>query len=298
MEWHLRSRPDLLFIAEGGVTDGADDIEMEIYFSGEKLYGNDFSQTQIDAWFADEAEGYFNLTTSGSGEYAYGYHALNRRHGFSHLPKRRYSHVLGVGSAYGDELEPILKHSDRVSILEPSDGFKSAVLHGVPVSYVKPIASGSLPFDSNSFDLITCLGVLHHIPNVSKVIEEFYRVLKAGGYALVREPIISMGDWRKPRSGLTKRERGIPLMALRDFVKRAGFKVVRERKCMFSLSSRLRRVVGGSVFNNAAVVALDECLCALPVWPRVYHARNAAQKLRPTAVYYVLQKPLPAGRGA
>lgn len=273
------------------------DAGMESYFSGEKLYGNDFNQDQINSWFADEAEGYFNLTqSSGDGKYVYGYHALNRRHGFSQLPQKRFAHVLGVGSAYGDELAPILAHSDRVSILEPSDGFQSRVLNGVPVSYVKPVASGDIPFDSNSLDLITCLGVLHHIPNVSKVVNEFYRVLKPGGYALVREPIISMGDWRKPRTGLTKRERGIPLPVLRDFVEQAGFKVVRERKCMFSLTSRLRHVVAGSVFNNAVVVSLDALLSALPIWPKAYHARDALQKLRPTAVYYVLQKPPFDGR--
>ena len=270
----------------------ADDAEMEIYFSGNKLYGNDFSQNQIDAWFADEAEGYFNLThSSDKGKYAYGYHDLNRWHGFSKLPKKRFGHVLGVGSAYGEELEPILAHSDRISILEPSDGFKTTMLNGVPVDYVKPAASGDMPFNSDSLDLVTCLGVLHHIPNVSKVVDEFYRVLKPGGYALVREPIISMGDWRKPRSGLTKRERGIPLAVLRSFVEQSGFRVVSERKCMFSLTSRLRHVVSGSVFNNTAVVALDAALSALPIWPKVYHARNALQKLRPTSVYYVLQKP-------
>lgn len=270
----------------------ADDAGMEVYFSGKKLYGNDFSQEQIDAWFADEAEGYFNLTQSGGGgKYAYGYHALNRKHGYSGLPKRRFGHVLGIGSAYGDELQPVLECSDRISILEPSDGFKSTVLNGVPVSYVKPVASGDMPFDSNSLDLITCLGVLHHIPNVSKIVGEFYRVLKPGGYALIREPIISMGDWRKPRVGLTRRERGIPLQILRDFVQQVGFEIVRESKCMFSLTSRLKYVVTGSVFNNVTVVALDALLSALPVWPKVYHARNAVQKLRPTAVYYVLKKP-------
>lgn len=280
------------------MTDTVDDAGMAVYFSGSKLYGNDFSQDQIDAWFADEAEGYFNLTqaTGEEAKYAYGYHALNRRHGFSKLPQKRFAHVLGVGSAYGDELTPILAHSDRVSILEPSDGFKSTVLNGVPVSYVKPVASGDMPFDSDSLDLITCLGVLHHIPNVSKVVNEFYRVLTPGGYALVREPIISMGDWRKPRSGLTKRERGIPLAVLRGFVEQAGFKVVHERKCVFSLTSRLRHVIAGSVFNNEAVVALDAWLSTLPIWPKVYHARNAVEKLRPTAVYYVLQKPLHDGR--
>ena len=269
------------------------DDSMEAYFAGKRLYGNDFAQEQIDAWFADEAEGYFNLTKSSSTvEYAYDYYALNRWHGYSKLPQKRYANVLGIGSAYGDELKPILAHSDHVSILEPSDGFKSAVLNGVPVNYVKPVASGNIPFDSNRFDLITCLGVLHHIPNVSKVVNELYRVQKPGGYALIREPIISMGDWRKPRPGLTKRERGIPLPVLRQFVHEAGFRIVSERKCVFSLTSRLRYVIFGPVFNNAAVVALDAFVCSLPIWPQVYHARNVLQKIRPTAVYYVLQKPL------
>lgn len=269
-----------------------DEAGMEVYFSGRKLYGNDFSQDQIDAWFADEADGYFNLTQSdGNGGYAYGYHALNRKHGFSRLPQNRFAHVLGVGSAYGEELKPILACCDRVSILEPSDGFKSTELNGVPINYVKPIASGDVPFGSNSLDLITCLGVLHHIPNVSKVVSEFYRVLKPEGYVVLREPIISMGDWRKPRTGLTKRERGIPLPVLRGFLEQSGFRVTSERKCMFSLTSRLRHAVPGPVFNNTAIVLLDAALSALPIWPRVYHARNALQKLRPTSVYYVLQKP-------
>jgi SAM-dependent methyltransferase len=274
----------------------ATDSEMDEYLSGAKLYGNDFSQDQIDAWFADEAEGYFNLTQAGNGEYVYGYHALNRRHGYSGLPKRRFTHVLGIGSAYGDELAPIASSADRISILEPSEGFEGTVLNGVPVSYVKPVASGDIPFGTDSLDLVTCFGVLHHIPKVSKVLEELYRVLKPGGYALVREPIISMGDWRKPRRGLTKRERGIPLPILRDFVQQSGFRVLRERKCMFSLMSRLKHLVSGPVFDHAAVVALDALVSALPVWPDVYHARNAVQKLRPTAVFYVLQKPPTDGK--
>lgn len=177
------------------------DDAMEVYFSGQKLYGDDFSKAQIDEWFADEAEGYFHLMQSEAADYSYGYHAINMRHGFSLLPKQSFGHVLGVGSAYGDELAPILDVSERISILEPSDGFQSTTINGVPVSYVKPVASGTMPFAPDSLDLITCLGVLHHIPNVGRVIGEFHRVLKPGGYALVREPINSMGDWRKPRGG-------------------------------------------------------------------------------------------------
>jgi SAM-dependent methyltransferase len=278
----------------GGKRMNATDADqaMESFFSGAKLYGDDFDQAQIDAWFADEADGYFNLTQApGAADYSYGYHALNRHHGYSALPKARITHLLGVGAAYGDELRPLLALCDRVTVLEPSSGFVNSVLDGVPVDYVKPAPSGDMPFAPASFDLITCLGVLHHIPNVSKMLAEFHRVLAPGGHVLVREPIISMGDWRKPRVGLTRRERGIPLPLMREFVKRAGFEVVRERKCMFSLTSRLKPVVGGAVFNNKWVVAIDAAVCALPVWSGAYHARSLIQKFRPTSVYYVLRKP-------
>lgn len=267
------------------------DEDLKDYFSGERLYGDDLCQEKIDVWYSGEAEGYFNLVQAGAGNYAYGYHALNERHGFSRLPERRFSHVLGVGSAYGEELSPILGRSDRVSILEPSEGFRQEAIHGVPVAYVKPHPTGTLPFPDSEFDLITCFGVLHHIPNVGKIINEYCRVLKAGGYVLIREPIISMGDWRRPRPGLTRHERGIPLAILRDMVRKAGFEIRNEQKCMFSLTSRLHYVMSRPVYDSPLVAVLDQCLCALPVWSKAYHARNVLQKVRPSAVFLVLRKP-------
>lgn len=262
---------------------------MDQYLSGEKLYGNDFSQEQIDAWFADEAEGYFELANTGR-EYVYGYAALNEWYGYSKLPRQRFGHVVGIGAAYGDELRPVLSVCNQVTILEPSEGFVSTELQGVPVRYVKPAPSGTMPFDDSSVDLITCFGVLHHIPNVSKVISEIARVLTNGGYALLREPTISMGDWRMPRRGLTKHERGIPARILREAIASAGLTIVSERRCVFSLTSRLRFLVRGSVYNSRPIVALDALLSWLPFWSTVYHPTTVVQKLRPTSVYYVLRK--------
>lgn len=262
---------------------------VELAFRGEQLYGDDFDEEQIEQWFADEAEGYYNLGSDAAK--AYGYHALNKRHGFSALGHQRFRHVLGVGSAYGEELSPIVPRCERITILEPAPGFVATDIHGVSVDYVKPEASGDLPFDDETFDLVTCLGVLHHIPNVSKVVGELFRCLAPGGYALIREPTTSMGDWRQPRSGLTKRERGIPAHLLEDLVQSTGFRTVRKRRCTFSLTSRARYLVSGPVYNNASIVRLDELVCSLPIWSRRYHARNALQKLRAVSVFYVLQRP-------
>jgi hypothetical protein len=140
-----------------------DTDNMALYFSGKKLYGDDFSEAQIRQWFQDEELGYYNLgSNEDKAKHEYGYHALNRRHGFRVLPKRQFRHVLGVGSAYGEELSPILSSSQKVTILEPADDFAVSDVQGVPVSYVKPDPLGTLPFEPGEFDLVTCLGVLHH----------------------------------------------------------------------------------------------------------------------------------------
>ncbi len=277
------------------------DLRQEQALAGKALYGNDFTPAEIEDWFNDEREGYFNLyydsadkTTSATEEYAY--ESLAQQHGFRYLPNRNYAHALGIGSATGSELLPVLKRSDRVTVLEPSDGFAATELHGKPVSYVKPQPSGAMPFPDETFDLVICFSVLHHIPNVGTVIQEMQRVLRPGGYVLLREPVHSMGDWRYGRRGLTKRERGIPLDIFRKLIADAGLKVVKETSCMFSLTTRLQPLLPKPVWSVSWVVQFDAWLCRLPIWPSRYHAVQTWQKLRPTGVAYVLEKPETSGR--
>ena len=273
------------------------DTKTERALRGEILYGDDFSPEEIAQWFEDEREGYFNLyygaeNPIGPESAEYEYEQLADQHCFKWLPQRKFGNALGIGSAHGAELKPILKRSESVTVLEPSDGFASQMIDGKPVTYVKPQASGQMPFESESFDIVVCFSVLHHIPNVSTVINEMLRVLRPGGYALLREPTHSMGDWRLPRRGLTKRERGIPLEIFRRTVSDAGFHIQKETRCMFSLMSRLSPLMGGrSVWTSNVVVQVDRALCALPIWPQKYGAEKIWHKIRPTAVSFVLSKP-------
>lgn len=279
---------------------------IEHALAGKSLYGNDFSPAEIDQWFADESEGYFNLYFNPDRPDAaeaqpptdspYTYAALAQRHGFAHLGRTHYPQALGIGSANGAELRPVLQRSQQVTVLEPSDGFSATHIDGKPVTYVKPQASGHMPFADASFDLIVCFSVLHHIPNVSTVIQEMFRVLKPGGQVLLREPTHSMGDWRQPRRGLTRHERGLPLPLFRAMVRDAGFTVVKETRCMFSLLTRLEPLLRRPVWTVPWVVTLDTWLSRLPVWPRRYHATRFWHKIRPTAVAYVLSKPGAATR--
>jgi SAM-dependent methyltransferase len=273
-----------------------EDPRIEMALRGATLYGDDFSSSEIEAWFDDEREGYFDLyygerPTQETAQEEYSYRELAKQHGFNWLPAdRSFNQALGIGSATGSELDPVLDRCQSVTVLEPSGGFATTHRRGKPVHYVQPQSSGLMPFEDQSFDLIVCFSVLHHVPNVSTVLKEMCRVLKPGGHVLLREPTCSMGDWRQPRPGLTKRERGIPLQVFRRMVDNAGLRVVAETRCNFSLMSRLQPLLSQPVWSVPWLVKLDAWLCRQKFWPNHYHATNAWQKLRPISVAYVLQR--------
>ena len=261
---------------------------LDVYFRGEKLYGDDFNLKQIKEWYNDEKEGYSGLDLANDS--TYGFYRINYLNGFNKIKSvKEFNHVLSFGGAKGEELNPIINKTKEVYIIEPSQKLRVKSISGKPVRYVTPMPSGKIDFKDNYFDLITCFGTLHHIPNVSFVLKELFRVLKPGGYLLLREPIVSMGDWRKPRRGLTKRERGIPLGVFRKVIKENNVQIVSERKILFPLLRRIDfgRYKGG---NSNFWVNLDYILGILFSWNNKYHSKGYLDKIRPQSVFYVLKK--------
>lgn len=265
--------------------------EFSKYLSGERLYGDDFTQEEIVDWFADEAEGYAELGAKNSAQYYYAYHQLNHRHAFKFLMGRRFDKVLGIGSAYGDEFKPIVSNIHHITILDPSDAFLDVEeISGVPCAFQKPNSNGNIAFESNYFDLIASLGVMHHIPNVGHVLAECYRCLSKNGIMLLREPITSMGDWRKARNGLTKRERGIPLQILDHILENVGFTIVRRSLCNFPVLPKIGNKIGIKTYNNKILTMADALLSQAFAWNIRYHRTRFFEKLAPASVYYVLTK--------
>ena len=260
------------------------------YLCGRALYGDNFNLEQIAEWYADEEEAYANLGAGNSAAYSYGYHAWNWYHAYRHLETISYDNVLGFGSAYGDELKPIATRMRKVTVVDPSLAFVRTQVHGVPATYVKPAPNGRLPLMAGEFDYISCLGVLHHIPNVSFVLSELARVLATGGHMVVREPIVSMGDWRQPRRGLTKRERGIPLHVLESIIQACGLQVTRKSLCAFPVTPRLFRTIRSDTYNSRFATRVDALLSGAFAWNVNYHPTNFLQRLRPTSAFLVLKK--------
>jgi len=263
--------------------------EMSEYFSGRRLWGDDFSRDEIEAWFRDEADAYFKLEAKDRSSYEYDYHKLNRLHGYRFLPDGRLGNALCFGGAYGEEIRPIAARCDRITIVDPG-AYTTEAIDGTPVEFRQPDASGKIPASDSEFDLVTCLGALHHVPNVGTVLREIGRCLRPGGHALIREPIVSMGDWRKPRSGLTARERGIPYPILLELIQRGGMAPKRVARCVFPLTPRIGRSLGVSWFNSPTLTRLDALLSKACVWPTVYHPIRPYQRIQPSAAFVVAKK--------
>ncbi len=272
------------------------DANIETYFSGEKLYGDDFSLEQLEKWYEEEAEGYSGLVKESKPAYAYVYHELNNMHGFRHATLPKNCSALGIGSAYCEEFLPILPHLDHITSLDPSKHFTIDRLRDVPVTLMQPSVDGKMPFLDDHFDIITCFGVLHHIANVTFVLGECFRVLKPGGIMFVREPIVSMGDWQQPRKALTKNERGIPFDLFIDMVKKQQFTIAKLTLFDFPPLGRLLSHFGVSTFAQRSTTVLDHAFSKIFAFNIKYHRVTTLDKFGPASVYLVLHKnPISAG---
>ena len=268
--------------------------EIEACFSGRKLYGDDFSPGEIERWFQEEAEGYANLGSKDISSYSYQYHTLNRIHGFRHLSKTgKYKHVLGFGAAWGHEFEPIADRIEKLSIVEPSDNLRSEKIGPLVPQYSKPRRDGVLEFPDNSFDLVSCLGVLHHIPNVTFVLSELIRVMEPGGILFLREPINSMGDWNQARPGLTRNERGIPVSHFDRLFKEKGVKVIARTHC-FTMTYQFQKLLQGILKKPLHAygwyIRFDRLLSRLLKWNVRYHAQKKRHRIAPSNIYFVIKK--------
>lgn len=97
--------------------------------------------------------------------------------------------VLEVGGGMGTDLAQFAKHGAIVTDVDLSEGHLKLAqenfrLRGLTGRFVHHDAE-SLPFETDSFDLVYSNGVLHHTPNTKRAVGEILRVLEPGGRAIV-----------------------------------------------------------------------------------------------------------------
>ncbi len=269
----------------------------ESELGGTSLYGDNFPPEQIADWYAQEETGYLDLLTDHyqsadrEGNYDYEYDALNRFHAIKLISTRQFSCCVALGCAAGGDVAPLAPMVQRFIGIEPAEKWWRSEIGGKPARYLKPTIVGDIALDSNSADLATSFGVLHHIPNVSHVVGELARVLRPGGIFVVREPISWMGDWRRVRPGLTRNERGVPIEWFERTTSEKGFRLVRRRLCMFSGCSMVAKRLGLSrPYTSMPVVALDWIVSEGLRWNLHYRRDTTMKKIAPGSAFWILER--------
>jgi hypothetical protein len=99
-----------------------------------------------------------------------------------------------------------------------------------------------------------------------------------------------MGDWRAPRRGLTKRERGIPRGLLEGGATAAGFSIVRATVCYFPPWVRLCQKFGRFPFTSKWATRIDAVLAQAFDFNYRYHRISLASRFAPASLFIVAAK--------
>lgn len=141
---------------------------------------NDVYQTYGHGWWAEDASFEFTSLRYCMNPVRYGY--FRRRLQELHLPGRT---VLDVGCGGGFLAEEFAKDGFAVTGIDPAArsidaARKHAADNNLEIEY--RVGRGeALPFSDGSFDIVACCDVLEHVDDLSLVIGEVARTLKAGG---------------------------------------------------------------------------------------------------------------------
>ena len=102
------------------------------------------------------------------------------------------NHLLDIGCGSGIFLPELTKHCNQLFACDfhphldkPAEMLRAEKLN---VNLIRTDAR-VLPFASESMDAIICMSVLEHLHDVQSPAEEFYRVLKPGGVAIIGVPV-------------------------------------------------------------------------------------------------------------
>lgn len=136
-----------------------------------------------------------------------GLHRLWKKRFVSQVSVKPGMKYLDVACGTGDITEELIKTLERRNIeaevtltdINPEmlkEGKEKFIDHNIlwPVQWVEADAQ-ALPFDDNSFDVVTIAFGLRNVPDKQKALSEFKRVLKPGGQFLCLEFSHVQNEW-------------------------------------------------------------------------------------------------------
>lgn len=107
--------------------------------------------------------------------------------------------MLDVATGGGHTARVFAPHVAHVTVTDLTPEMlvsaeKHLVASGITNTTYKIANALNLPFDDDSFDLVTCRIAPHHFPDVFPFLQESKRVLKAGGILAIVDNVVPDGD--------------------------------------------------------------------------------------------------------
>lgn len=98
--------------------------------------------------------------------------------------------VLEIGVGHGAEAQKMIEAGASYTGIDISPAAIARVkdrfrLFSLPYEDLRVMKAEELAFPDNTFDLVFSHGVLHHSPQIEKIVAEIYRVLKPGGQFVI-----------------------------------------------------------------------------------------------------------------
>jgi SAM-dependent methyltransferase len=140
-----------------------------------------------------------------------------------YLAPRRSYRILDAGCGTGGTTDDLASFGVVTGVDMSEEALAFAASRGLG-RLVRGTVEG-LPFASESFDVVTSFDVLYHraVIDVAAALNEFHRVLRPGGIALVRVPAF---DWlRGAHDVAVHTERRFTVGELREAMAAAGFRI-------------------------------------------------------------------------
>jgi len=104
--------------------------------------------------------------------------------------QRRFGRVLDIGCGNGSISLPLLRRSDKLTLVDLSSRMLHLARRRVPADRVKDVEliHGDfleLNFEPGSFDLICCIGVLAHVASPAEVVARIRQLAKPGALVIL-----------------------------------------------------------------------------------------------------------------
>lgn len=140
--------------------------------------------------------------------------------------------LLEVGSGFGYLLDYFRQDGWDVMGVEPNEGLNRHARKVLSIE-VLPKILPEAEFPDASFDVVTMMHVIEHVPDPTDTLQEIYRILKPGGMLVMETPRYDTLMFKL----LGRRERSLSCeghiyffttKTLRDISEKTGFKVERE----------------------------------------------------------------------